>query len=229
MSKKNNIKDYKAFFSELFIFRDLPEDKIREILNNIRVEIYEFEPNEDIYTPDEFESKVGFVMSGECSVEKQKSDGTSIPLNKLKKGDPFGILAVFLKNERFPTIVRSCKHSCVMFFSKDTIVSLIKEYPEVSLAIITFMSERIDFLNKKIATFSADSVEEKFVFYIIAEAKRLNSLSFQLNLSKTAKTLNAGRASIYRAIEDLEKLKLIKFENKKIYISDLKSLERITL
>ena len=52
-------------------------------------------------------------------------------------------------------------------------------------------------------------------------------ISYLSNL-KTAKILNAGRASIYRAIENLEKLSLIKFENKKIYISDREGLERIT-
>ena len=90
------------------------------------------------------------------------------------------------------------------------------------------MSDRIEFLNKKIATFSADSVEEKFASFILSEVKRTNSMNFTLNLSKTAMSLNAGRASIYRAIEALEKLSLIKFENKKIYISDLEGLERIT-
>ena len=83
-------------------------------------------------------------------------------------------------------------------------------------------------LNKKIATFSADSVEEKFAFYILSEYQRTASLSFSLNLSKVAKTLNAGRASVYRAIDHLKSLSLIAFENKKIYISDLEGLERIS-
>ncbi len=222
-----NTKKYDSFFSELFLFKELSENKIQAILNTIDIEICEFEPNEFIYAPNDFKTKVGFVISGECSVEKQKADGTSIPLNKLTKGDSFGILAVFSKSERFPTAVRSCKHTKIMFLSKDTILSLIKDYPEISIAIISFMSERIEFLNKKVATFSADSVEEKFAFYVISESKRTNASFFPLNLSKTAKTLNAGRASVYRAIEALEKLGLIKFENKKIYISDPDGLERI--
>ena len=101
-------------------------------------------------------------------------------------------------------------------------------YPEISLSIISFMSSRIDFLNKKVATFSADSVEEKLAFFLLTEAKEAENAYFSLNLSKLAKTLNTGRASIYRAIDSLVKLSLIKFENKKIYISDLKGLERIT-
>ena len=59
-------------------------------------------------------------------------------------------------------------------------------------------------------------------------APKTGKLIFSPNLTKIAKILNAGRASVYRAIDALEKLELIRFENKKIYISDLKGLERIT-
>ena len=223
-----NNKNLETFISELFMFKELSDTQIQEILKNCEFEICEFEAEEKIYSPNDFKSKVGFVMNGECSVEKEKADGTSIPLNRLSVGEPFGILAVFSKNERFPTVVKSIKRSKIVFLSKETVISLAKDYPEISLAIISFMSDRIEFLNKKIATFSADSVEEKFAFYIINEARRSDTLSFPLNLSKTAKILNAGRASVYRAIDALQKLSLIKFENKKIYISDLEGLERIT-
>jgi len=228
MNTKNELENYESFISELFLFKELSKCEIRRIITDNDIEVCEFDSNEKIYAPNDFKTKVGFIISGECSVEKLKPDGSSFPLNKLIKGDSFGILAVFSENECFPTLVKALKPSKVMFFSKEMIVSLIKEYHEVSLAIISFMSNRIEFLNKKVATFSADSVEEKFAFYILSESKRTDSMSFSLNLTKTAKALNAGRASIYRAIDALEKLGIITFENKKIYITDLKSLERIT-
>lgn len=216
------------FLSDIFIFENVTTEDVRKISSSLKFEISEFLPNEKIYSPDGFFKKVGFVLSGECSVEKQKPDGTSVPLNKLYKGDSFGILAVFSDSKKFPTVVKSSKSTQILFLDKETLTSLIEKYPKVALSIISFMSNRIDFLNKKIATFSADSVEEKFAVYLVNEAKQSGNMSFSLNLSKIARTLNAGRASVYRAIDALEKLSLIKFENKKIYISDLKGLERIT-
>lgn len=216
------------FLSDIFIFENIAEDDIRSTCSSLEFEISEFLPNEKIYSPDGFLKKVGFVLNGECTVEKQKPDGTSVPLNKLYKGDSFGILAVFSDSENFPTVVKALKNTQILFLDKETLTSLIEKYPKVAISIISFMSNRIEFLNKKIATFSADSVEEKFAVYLVNEAKQSGNLFFSLNLSKIARTLNAGRASVYRAIDALEKLSLIKFENKKIYISDLKGLERIT-
>lgn len=221
-------KEIAEFLSGIFLFESIAENEIKSICDSHKFEIAEFEQNENIYSPTDFYKKIGFVMNGECAVEKQKSDGSTFPLNKLYKGDSFGILAAFSDSDDFPTVVKALKRTQIVFFDKETLLLLIKKYPEVALSIINFMSNRIDFLNKKIATFAADSVEEKFAFYLVSEAKQTGKLIFSPNLSKIAKTLNAGRASIYRAIDALGKLSLIKFENKKIYISDLDGLERIT-
>ena len=112
-------KDFLDFLSKTFIFGNLTDNEINTIANSLEYEVFEFEQNEIIYSPDAFYKKVGFVMSGECTVEKQKADGTSFPLNKLHKGDSFGILAVFSDEEHFPTLVRALKHTKVMFLGKD--------------------------------------------------------------------------------------------------------------
>lgn len=216
------------FLSELFLFKKTSLNDLSKIAEEHEFRIFEFQSDENIYTPNGFSKKVGFIYQGECIVEKQKSDGNSVPLNLLKKNDSFGIMTVFSSCDKFPTSIKAKRQSRIVFIDADVIISLVKEYPEIALSVIEFMSNRIEFLNNKIATFSADSVEEKLAFYILQEYEGANSEKIKLNLSKTAEFLNTGRASIYRAINSLEKLNLIKFENKKIYILDPKGLERIT-
>ena len=108
-------KSCENFLCDLFLFKNLSSDEVKTITERIEFEICRFEVNEYIYSPESFKNKIGFVMSGECLVEKQKSDGSSIPLNRLRKGDCFGILAVFSKNENFPTVVKASKRSDVFF------------------------------------------------------------------------------------------------------------------
>ena len=227
LTKNISDKDRKRF-SEVFLFRSTPPDSLQEILNEIKVEIKEFEAGEKIYTPSDFENKVGFVLDGECIVEKIKCDGTSLPLNTLKQNDSFGILAVFSAEEKFPTQISAKKKARIAFLDKSTVIFLIRRSPDIALEVVSFMGQRIAFLNKKVSTFSADSVEEKFAIFLLSESKRQNSDEILLNLSKTAKALNFGRASVYRAIAALEKLSLIKFDNKKIYILNREGLERMT-
>ena len=88
------------------------------------------------------------------------------------------------------------------------------------------MSNKIAFLNKKISTFTSDTVEDKLAKFILHEYRRLGTVEIPFNCQRAAISINAGRASLYRAIASLSEAKIVKLENKKIYILDLKGLER---
>ena len=81
-------------------------------------------------------------------------------------------------------------------------------------------------LNGKVAAFSGTSCEEKLISSIISTAKSLGKLEFPFNRKRTAESISCGRASLYRAMESLKSRGLIDYDNKKIYIKDLNSLER---
>jgi CRP-like cAMP-binding protein len=103
----------------------------------------------------------------------------------------------------------------------------VQKSPTVAMNIIEFFARKVGFLNDKIASFSGGSVEEKLAGYILEQQRKNNSLSFDFNKKKSAEALNCGRASLYRAIAALEEVGYVTFDSKKIFINDLKGLERI--
>ena len=218
----------KEFWTEVFLFRGISSDAVSEMLNSVFVEIKEVKSGDVIYSPLHFEQKVGFIVSGECVVERIRSEGENLQLNKLSPFDSFGILTLFSCSDGFPTQIRAKKETVVAFISKKDMLALIEMSPAVALNIIGFMGERISFLNDKISTFSSDNVEQKFANFLILEAKKQQNLSFDLNRKKTAEVINVGRASLYRAIDLFVKKGLVVFEDKKINIVDLDGLERIS-
>ena len=227
MNSNTNIQ-YIEFFSKTFIFKEIPDNEIGDLLKLINPEAKHFEPGEIIYSPNSFENKIGFVFEGECQIEKIKENKANLPLNKILKYDSFGIIAAFACEDSYPSQITAKKTTTIIFITKSDVLTLIKESHRVSLNLILFMSDRIAFLNKKITTFSSDTVEQKFSNFLINEAAKRNCLALSLNISKIATTLNVGRASLYRAIDSLLESKIIKLENKKIIISDLEGLERIS-
>lgn len=216
------------FLTHTFLFGGLNAEQVFQLIENASVEIKAFSANDVIYSPSAFESKVGFVMQGECSVERHRADGVPIPLNTLSKYEPFGILSLFSCEEKFPTFVRAKKNTQVLFIGSNDVISAVKASSCVAMNVIHFLGGRIVFLNEKISTFSSDNIEQKLAKTILHEAKRQSLNSFPFNLKRTSESLNAGRASIYRAIDVLSEKGLIKYENKKIYITDLEGLKRIS-
>ncbi len=218
--------DVKQFLKSTFLFRNLDEATLLTALSDLSYDTVSYQKGETIYSPCDFSKKIGFVLAGECTVERAKSDSSAVPLNKMGVGTSFGIVAAFSKSEEFPTVIIANKSTDILFIPRTEILRLMESYHGVSLNVIEFLTEKIEFLNKKIATFSSDSVEEKLASYLIIKSEKLGC-EFPFNCKVGAEFINAGRASLYRAIASLTEKGLIKLENKKIYILDLTGLERI--
>lgn len=219
-------KEICDFLSTVFLFQGVKKEIIADIIKKITPEIKLYARREKIYTPSDYEHKVGFIIRGECTVERIKGDGNSVPLNTLKTGQSFGIMTILSCDDEFPTRVIAKRETEILFLSKDDTLNLINGYPRIAMNVISFLSKKICFLNSKIATFSSASVEEKLSNYILSEYKRLGSDTIPFNCQKSAAAISAGRASLYRAINTLSENGTIKLENKKIYIIDPKGLER---
>lgn len=218
--------NYSHFLKNTFLFDKIDEEDIDTILRSVTVEERSYLRGDLIFSPDDFEHKLGFVAEGECLVGRQ-SGGAFIPLNTLGKGQSFGILAVFSARDEFPTTVRAKGACTVLFFSAKAVHNLVRKSPAVSMNVIEFLARKISFLNDKIASFSGGSVEEKLAGYILELKRKYNSLSFDFNKKKSAEALNCGRASLYRAIAALEEAGYISSDSKKIIIHDPDGLERI--
>ena len=219
------MEKYIEFFSGVFLFSSLPEDKLSAALSECEPELRSFSRGELIFSPRCYEKELGVILEGECEIVRRKNDGAEVVLNVLKSRDSFGILAVLGKDE-FPTEIAAKREAKVFFIKKSKLLRVIRHYPTVAMNVINFLTEKISFLNRKIATFSSESVEEKLRMFLLGEYKKIGATEFSLNCKKCSEAISAGRASVYRGIDALEKSGIIKYENKKIIIKDLEGLER---
>lgn len=218
--------DILGFFTEVFLFDSVKPETLSNLIDDISPEIKEFSHREIIYSPNDYEKKIGFIVRGECIVEQLKSDGKAVPLNVLRRADSFGIMAVLSDEGEFPTRITAVKDSTVVFITNEKLLLILKKYPAVAMNLIYFLSAKIAFLNKKISTFTSVTVEDKLANFLLQEYRRLDSFEIPFSCQKAAKSINAGRASLYRAITALSESNIIKLENKKIYILNPQGLER---
>ena len=221
------MKKLESVFDQLFIFDGTDESDKRKIAEEIAPSRSEYEKGDLVFSKEKNGRAVGFLLSGECEVLRIRQDRSSVLLNRLLPNDSFGILSVFSQDEDYPTEIYARKSTAVLFFSKDDIIHLIERYPKISLNIIRFLTERVVFLNKKIAAFSGSSVEQKLAA-LLYNKYRVQGLEFTLNCKRCSELLGVGRASVYRAIDSLIADGYITYENKKIKIICPEGLERNT-
>ncbi len=214
-----------SFLSKTFLFRDVGKEELDRIISENPPIVQTYKRGETVYSSSNEGGGVGFILSGRCEVRLDRCGGRTV-LNILSEYDSFGVMSVY-SGEEFPTQIFATKNSEIVMFTDDQIKGFVNSNSQISSNLIDFLVNRISFLNKKVATFSANTVENRLAVFLLSERDKLGSLSFPFNCQKTAEEINAGRASVYRALSSLEGDGLISIADKKIYITDPEGLERI--
>ena len=217
---------YFDFISSIFLFEGMDDKTVREITDSFNFTVKEFSKGDVIFSPDSFQKMIGFVLRGECRVEKAKEDECAVFLNTLKPPASFGIMAALSSGSEYPTRIIASKSAQVMFIDGDDLITMIKRYPDISLNVIRFLTSRITFLNTKVATFSEKSTVQKLAYYLISKQRECGS-TVMISRTTLAAELGVGRASVYRDLNLLSERGLIEIDQKKIIIKCPEGLERI--
>ncbi len=215
-----------VFATKIFPFKKFKEKNLNIIFSEMSFSVCSFQKGETVFSKESYRKTVGFIMEGECEVEKKRSDGDLMPLNNLPKYASFGILSLFSPEAEFPTIIKAVKPSKILFINGEDMLNVIKKYPTVSMNVVTFLAGRIAFLNKKIETFSERNTAKKLATYLISKYKEQGN-EITVTKTKLSAEIGVGRASLYRDLEYFEKKGVIKTEQKRIIIICPEGLERI--
>lgn len=88
------------------------------------------------------------VISGNTAVVKKLEDGTEIELDQIAAGDYFGEMALFEDTKRSASIV-TLEPTRLLYLHKQDFNEMVREYPQIALAICTALSGRIRKLHQK--------------------------------------------------------------------------------
>ena len=198
------------------------------------------------------EKDLGLILSGSITVTR-KGD-SNVMLNRLDRGDVFGLAGLYSEpvSDGFITEIRARTNSVVLLISGAYIKQLVRSDPVFAESYIRYLSDRVRFLNRRIADFTAGDVDSKLARYLAGRASALNAERAavqtsginalpsghntdtaaahidlgDLNISSLAKSLNAGRASVYRALDRLTAKGLIIKTGTGIAVTDPEGLRR---
>ena len=181
--------------------------------------------NEAVYTRSRFNDSIGIVLKGEIEVYKDESK--TVMLNRINTGGFFGAAALFAGKKEYVSVLVAKENCSVMFIPFEEFRELLTTNSSVALNYIRFLSGRIEFLNKKIDEFTAPDTFEKLSRYLLDKAvcEEGRTICKVKSMVELSKSLNMGRASLYRSFEELERQKIISRDGKNIIIDDVDKLK----
>ena len=219
------MKEIKKSLSECFLFNGISKKDIKICLDEAVISTESFKKGDIIYSPESFSKRLGIILCGECFINRINIDNTRVPIKRIERLDPFGITAVFSKEDEFPTEIVATKECTVSFIEEESLLKMIGYSPRIALNVITLLTDRIAFLNKRVAELSSGDCENKLSRYLYDQYKKNGACELNFNCKKTAELLNIGRASLYRSIKKLADTGLIVYENGMIKIIDPNGLK----
>lgn len=150
-----------------------------------------------------------------------KDRASDLLLRILRGGDTFGVATLFGRTGGSAvTKIIAAEATEALCMSEDTVRHLIMSDSALAMRYIDFLADRIRFLNQRIACLGAGSAEEKLCAWLDAQLSHDGGDTYLLPMSMTrlADTLGVGRASLYRALDELEARGLIKREGKSLHV-----------
>lgn len=161
------------------------------------------------------------IISG-CAAVYSRDEERPVLLRYLHKGDLFGIASVYSENPAF-SLVEARTDTELLEVSREAVSELLGADQAFREAFVTFLSERVRFLNLRIACVSAGSAERKLGLYLCSVSST-DQFELPISMSDLANLLDLGRASLYRAFDKLISLGYIRRDGAHIELTDRMAL-----
>lgn len=197
------------------IFKDADSGSLMQMLSEYG-EAVSYSRGSVVFSAENYRPVLCLIIKGEARVTKRNT-----VISRLCEGDIFG--AAFLYNSRTPfeNTVTAVAPLKVIIIKKEGANRLIESDSRTAFNYISYLSERVSFLNGKIESYTMPSAEDKLLLYLRKNCKK-NSGECEISVSMTelSGVLQISRASLYRVLEALEREGKISRDGKKIYLRD---------
>ncbi|MEA4816185.1 MAG: Crp/Fnr family transcriptional regulator [Lachnospiraceae bacterium] len=202
----------------IHLFKNTDENILAFLLGKEGGELVKFKKGDIICSRKSYKKCLSIILEGKVTVKKSEG-GSEIIINTLGPGNIFGGAAVFNDTGSFIGTVTAVEKSTLLLIDQPLMSKLFRMDVVLAENYIQFLSESLSFLNKKIDTFVLHGTQERVFRYLKSQTTLNNGCVIpSYSMTKLARFLNIGRASLYRAFDSLEEKGLIEKHGKSITV-----------
>lgn len=152
---------------------------------------------------------IGVIVSGSAHIHRTGDVGEKVTVRSIGAGEVFGAAGVFGEWKEGKSCITAASICRVRYISEADLRRIMEKYPTVAVNYISFLSDRIRFLNRRIDAFAAGSAVQKLYEYLVSLSNGEDKLTLDFGLAELARRLKMGRSSLYRSLEILQKNGLV--------------------
>lgn len=146
---------------------------------------------------------MALVLRGHAKVYSADA-GRQVLLRSISSGDLVGAAQMFAADAPPMSRMIADRETDLLILEESAVQRLLDASPRFRDNYLTFLADRIAFLNRKITTVTAGSAERRLALALDSMAGGGETFTLSTSLQNLADTLDISRASLYRALETLE-------------------------
>ncbi|MBQ3393648.1 MAG: Crp/Fnr family transcriptional regulator [Oscillospiraceae bacterium] len=206
------------FLLDLPLFRGVSPDRLGKAVSSGDTVIKDFPKGSTVFDGNTSDKSLGIILDGRAMVNNQ---GTS--MRKMLRGSAFGVVTLF-GGTGAGTMITADTDCTVLFMREDAVRELIMADSTAALNYITFLTDRINFLNSVIDRYTGKDVERNIRNYLY-NMYRTHGSTFSITVTDMSRRLNVGRRSVYRALDALTESGVLSRNGKTITINEPEKLK----
>ena len=213
-----------------FIFRcplcnSIPDSEKDDFLNEVRFTIKNYEKGEWIMSQGEELVALNILIEGEVKTVMTDENGDFMHIETIKAPLPIASGFLFTDNKKTPVSVITKRKSRIISIPKENVFKLMKKHDAFMLAILSSISNKLQFLSEKIRLTSLKTIRAKLAYYLLRESN--GEQEFQLKTAKQDIALQFGvsRQALSSVMKELHDEHIIDMDKRKIKITNRQALQ----
>lgn len=199
------------------IFSSVKVQNLKNVLNGENTFFKTYKNGTVIFSSLCYTCAIGVIVSGSAQVKNERS---SVLVSQLSQGDVFGCQSLFLGNDAFDNVITAKGQTTVLYILKPAVLTLLQNESGFVLDYIRYLSGRVRFLTQKITGFTCGSAQSRLANFLLEGFSDYKTFELDMPMSRLAGCLNIARASLYRALCELEENGIIEKNGKVIRLLD---------
>ena len=219
------------YLRQIDLFAGIGELEMQQLVK--RTTMREFSRGKVILRPNEPQEMVYLIKEGRVKISRYSPEGREQILALLQPGDTFGELA--LVQEAEPVQVEAFEDTLICALYRGDFLALIRRQPELLLAVMKVLAERLRVAEEEIADLVFQDVRGRLASLLLRLAEAYGRktggmlrLTLRLTHQDIASMIGATRETVTSALSRFRDAGLIATDQRHIMIRDPEGLRQLT-
>ncbi|NLZ94730.1 MAG: Crp/Fnr family transcriptional regulator [Bacteroidales bacterium] len=215
----------KSFIFNCPLCNSIPDSEKEDFLNEVRFTVKSYKKEEWIISQGEDFVALNILIEGKVKTVMIDEKGDFMHIENIKAPAPIASGFLFSEKSKSPVSVIAEEGSKIIAIPKNNVFKLMKRHDTFMHAILTSISNKLQFLSEKIRLTSLRTIRAKVAYFLLKESEGESEFKLTTSKQDIANLFGVSRPALSNVMKELHDEDIIDMERRNIKIIDRHALQ----